>query len=156
MRTTDDFNKAPVGTAAIGICAACGAETGDVLLKRRGTSPDKVRYTGPRGVAVEGQYCEFCEFVGIYKQAKQEGHEGKIAAGKIVVGEERKLVAYVPFLEDEDVKEITVGDEQVPRAHGLVIRAEENEDGKGMTLVEVLERGIPCDDLPKEKTDDAG
>jgi len=58
-------------------------------------------------------------------------------------------LAYIPFLEDDDVKVITIaGDEEVPRAHGLVIRAEKDETG--YRLVEVLERGLPCEEKPDE------
>lgn len=143
VKTTDDFVKAPVGTAAVQACACCKMDMPVVLLKSRGARPDNVRYDGPSRVAIEGQYCEFCEFVALYKSS--EKYNGRVAAGKIVRGEGRELVAFVPFLEDEDIKEITVGDEQVPRAHGLVLLAEPTDDGK-MRLVEVLERGVPCDD----------
>jgi len=143
MRTTNDFNKAPVGTPALCVCACCRQPTGEVLIKMRGLGNDRLQYTGPSHVAMEGEYCEFCQFVAMYKQS--EGYEGRVAAGKIVEGAEQKLVAFVPFLEDEDIKEIKVGEEMVPRVHGLVIRAERAEEGK-MMLVEVLERGAPCDD----------
>ena len=143
MKYTNDFAEAPAGTSALEVCCACGQDTGTILLKKRGPSPDRMHYTGGSRVVIKGAHCEFCEFVGLYKSS--EGYEGRMAAGKIVEGDERKLVAFVPFLEDEDIREITVGDEQIPRAHGLVIRAERLDSGS-MKLVEVLERGIPCDE----------
>ena len=163
MRTTDEellqqllgfvYKKAPLGTAVMQVCAACYAEMPGILIKKKGPSPDKVKYVGPYKLAFEGEYCEFCQFVGMYKAS--EGYDGKMAAGKIVKGEERELVAFVPFLADEETREITVGDEQVPRAHGLVILAEMDEEGTGAILVKVLERGIPCDE-PEEDGHEGG
>ncbi len=151
MKRTDNFKEAPLGTAVMQACSICGAYMPSVLLKMRGPSSDKVRYTGPMRVAIPDQHCEFCAFVGMYKSS--EKYAGRLAAGKIVEGAERKLVAFVPFLEDEETKAIRVGEEMVPRAHGLVIRAE--KDGEGMRLVEVLERGNPCDAV-KEDANEAG
>jgi len=84
MRSTDDFNEAPVGTPAMQCCCLCGLDIPVVLLKMRGPSPEGVNYGGPRKVAIKGEYCEFCRFIGMYKA--HEKYEGRMAVGKIVEG----------------------------------------------------------------------
>ena len=141
---TTDFAKAPVGTPALEVCAACGQETGVVMIKTRG--PGKGEYTGSRHVACEDSRCEFCQFLGYWMAS--EGHEverdGKVAAAKIVERLEdgtEKLVAYVAILERDPRDAQLVDGTKFEWHHGMVVLAE-REEGTQMKLVEILKDGV--------------
>jgi len=142
MQYTDDPKKAPVGTPFLHACSACGMDTGDILLRTRGSSPDRVTYTGPTRVALPETQCQFCQFLGMFfaQEGKEDGR--KYGAGKIVDGK-GKIVAMVPFHDgDEGDRDCQLADGTPFRwNHGTVVEA--NVDEKSGTLMKVLDPGLP-------------
>lgn len=151
--TTDNFNKARLGSAAMEACGACGQATGTILMKRKG-DPNGPEYRGSRLVLPnyaksrhdepETPRCEFCDFVGRWMADKGiDSGSTKVGAAKIVEGSARELLAYVPFTEADLVENPTVSlidGTKHPWRHRMVIRATKNAES--VKLVEILEQGI--------------
>jgi len=137
-RTTNNFDLARVGSVAMSACSACGVETGEILIKSQGVA-GAPEYTGPRLVAPEGNYCEFCNVAGMWKA--QEGIEGRVGAAKVVMlkRDSFELVTYIPFTEEDDRNKTLADGTTFEIRHGTIILAE--KDGKGMKLVKVMEPG---------------
>lgn len=140
---TDNFNKAGVGAAALEACGACGQETGTVLLKARGSvnAPD---YDGPRLVVNPEARCEFCCFLGLW-MADQKIEPGKVKVGASKIVERLadgtdKLLAFVPFTENEPRDKQLFDGTAFVFNHGMVLRAECDE--QGFKLVEILKAGV--------------
>lgn len=122
--TTTDFSKARLGSAALQVCCVCGSEMGNVLMKTHG-NPNGPEFVG-RHVAVKDDACEFCIFV-----PRWMAHVGiapgtkKCGAAKLVEGDERKLLAFVPFTEDEDRKKRLEDGTEFELGHAMVVRVEQ-------------------------------
>lgn len=121
---TDDFNKARLGSTALAACEVCGGSTGEIIFKSKG-NPKGPEFTG-RAVRVEGALCEFCRFLPMWMaHVGIEPGTVRCGAAKIVDSSpERKLIAFVPFREDEARDKTLVDGTPFKFAHGMVIRAE--------------------------------
>jgi len=144
---TQPFDHAPVGTAVLEACAICGLDTGVVLFKARGLA-GAPPYKGPsRVVAAPESRCEFCAFLELWcTQEKHDPKKSKVGAAKIVEVDAagvRKLVAFVPFTEQDERSKTLADGTPFTFQHGMVLRAEREPDGKSCRLVEVLEPGLP-------------
>lgn len=133
---TPDFNKARLGAVAMAACEICGTLTGEILFKNKG-NPNGPEFEG-RTVRVEGMQCEFCRFIPHWM-----AHEGiepgtvRCGAAKIVDSSpERKLIAFVPFREDEPRDNQLRDGTPFTFAHGMVIRAEADASGWSIRQVE--------------------
>lgn len=136
-RETEDFKKARVGSAALQVCHTCGSTMG-VLVKTKGAA-DTPEYRGPRNIALEGEYCEFCWFLNSW--FAQEGKEEGVRYGAAkVVGEGGELIAFVPFSDKEDRSGNLADGTSFEFKHAMVIRSEK-EDG-GFKIVEIIEEGV--------------
>jgi hypothetical protein len=141
--TTTDFKKARLGSVAMEGCGACGCETGSILMKKRG-NPNGPEYLGPNVLVNPEARCEFCHFLGVY-MADQGIEPGKKKHGAAKIVEEdnegvRKLLAYVPFDEDEDQNKQLHDGTPFTFKHRMVIKAENRGDQH--TLVAILEEGV--------------
>lgn len=121
---TDDFNKARLGSAALAACEVCGGSTGEIIFKNKG-NPKGPEFTG-RAVRVEGTLCEFCRFLPMWMaHVGIEPGTVRCGAAKIVDSSpERKLIAFVPFREDEPRDKQLADGTKFVFAHGMVIRAQ--------------------------------
>lgn len=144
-KKTQDFNKARVGSVVMAACATCGQPTGEIIIKSKSGS-SAPEYNGPSLVRFEDASCEFCEFLG-----KWLAHTGtdpkktglKYGVAKIVEGEDEKLLAYVPFSEEDLAKpnKPVIDGVEVTLKHGMVVLAR-REDGDLFKLVRVLKPGV--------------
>jgi hypothetical protein len=140
------FDSAPLGTPALEVCAACGQETGSVLLKTRGRIGGQ-DYSGPHHVAMESSRCEFCRFLEIWCASEKHDPKtmGKVGAAKIVEGSgaSERLVAFVPFTEHEDLNKTLADGTPFTFQHGMVIRASrDGDDSTRFSLVEIVKPGV--------------
>ena len=140
MRYTDDPKKAPIGTAFVEVCFACGMETGSIIIKKRGPNPKNVTYTGSMHTTSKDTHCEFCTFLGAYfaHVGKEEGR--KYGASKLVE-EGGKLIAFAPFTDVEDRDKQLADGTPFRMNHGTVVEC--LRDDGGWSLVKVLDPGHP-------------
>ena len=151
-----DFEKAPVGHPFLEACAACGQETGTIILKTKGRRHLPCRdsraaasdaYIPRLIVPHEDTRCEFCEFLGLWFASegitpKETGLQ--YGAAKLVKDESgSELIAFVPFSSDEE-KTVALGGKTVHLAHGMVILCAlvESPDGSMFQMSRVLRRGV--------------
>jgi hypothetical protein len=139
LRTTD-FTKARLGAVAIQACSVCCMEMDTIIFKKAGFI-DGPEYDY-KHVAVEGQVCEFCEFLGMWFE-----HEGvntketglKYGAAKIV-DQDGELFAFVPFSSDEDLLKTLVDGTEFTFKHGMVLECEKTPIS--CTLTKILKEGV--------------
>ena len=118
--TEKEFKKASLGSVYMVACPECEAESGDIILKRKG----KINKDDhPNTLMFFPQICEFCLIL------KQIRHDDNSVIGmvKCVNNKTGDLITFIGISKGSETL-TREGKDDIPLEHGMVLEAKDNAD----------------------------